>query len=350
LEVAMGDLQQKLGMLGVSSGCSDEARPTCDYEPAATGVSVVEPSSPGQEISTATEPLQERKINAVPMRTVMEVTTPQNASQRNKASSPGKRDLISAGQLGASEGDELFILFRDRMNQYLWGGVACPYDSLPPVRQSSCLLSTVVFTIAFLHLPEKEAQFDLCYKEYLSLVAEAMIARHHNLDDIRALVLGAFWLPDLSWKLSSLAVRIATELNLHHAFHQSSFEDEHIFHHARLWYLLYVCDRHFSITYGRPPMLNADSTISKCEMFLASRLCTPADHRLISQVDLFKSLEEAFHTFGADTSLPLEASDFQTLRRFTVKVENWRLDWEFHLGESELRCLLGLSVSLVARN
>ncbi|ETI29231.1 hypothetical protein G647_01684 [Cladophialophora carrionii CBS 160.54] len=335
----MDNVLQRSRPAGFSGSCnSDDTQSMGDCEPNAAQVSTPVPPTGGQirDSVPTTGPLQEREINAVPMQTLMEVTTPQDTPASGgrievEAAAQG-RDLISTSELSPSHASDLFILFRDRMNRYLWGGVAFPHDSLPPVRRSSRLLSTVVFTIASLHVPDKEAQFDMCYKEYVSLVAEAMIARHHNLDDIRALVLGAFWLPDLSWKLSGLAVRIATELNLHQAFHQpSSFEDETKFTNARLWYLLYVCDRHFSITHGRPPMLNGNSAIDKYDKFLASPLSTPGDKRLISQVDLFQTLDEAYHTFGADTTLPLEESNFQVLRQFTVKVEKWRLEWESRL-------------------
>jgi len=42
-----------------------------------------------------------------------------------------------------------------------------------------------------------------------------MLDRYHALDDVRVCAIGAFWLSDVSWKLSGHAIRIATELNLH---------------------------------------------------------------------------------------------------------------------------------------
>jgi Fungal specific transcription factor domain len=85
-----------------------------------------------------------------------------------------------------------------------------------------------------------------------------MLDRHHTLDGVRGLCIGAFWISDLSWKLSGHAVRIATELNLHRSFSKALKGEPGHVEAARLWYLLYVCDHHFSIAYGRPPVIHED--------------------------------------------------------------------------------------------
>lgn len=333
LEAAVNEVLHKTQLPGLATfSGDDESHPPWDREPnPEEDVGIAEDKDRGNQA----EPLQKQNFNAVPMRTLMEVTSPQSTPETSRtAQDVGREDLISSGQLPLSLAHDFFNLFKTRMNQYLWGGVAFPHDSLETVRQSSSLMSTVIFTIAALHVHGQEELFDVCYKEYVSLIARTMIGHDHNLDDIRALVLGAFWLPDLSWKLSGLAVRMATELNLHQAFHQLLLEEEDKFARSRLWYLLFVCDRHFSIAYGRPPMLNGNYTITNYKRFLDSPLSTPADCRLISQVDLFKTLDEAYHKFGADTALPLEEAEFDTLRKFTVKVENWRVEWQPRLGWS----------------
>ena len=144
------------------------------------------------------------------------------------------------------------------------------------------------------------------------------------LDNVRALSIAAFWLPDLSWKLSGHAVRIATELNVHQSFRKALMttavgsklpeaermrrDQERKFHYerARLWYLLYVCDHHFSIAYGRPPVicyLQHEAIRNEgYERYLESDLCKEGDFRVVSQMALFVVLERIYECFAGEIS------------------------------------------------
>jgi hypothetical protein len=180
-----------------------------------------------------------------PMGSLYEVT--QLGSSREN--SPGRQyapdrtpatDFISRGAVDQAEAEELFDYFDQRLNHYLWDGIAMMHKDLSSVRTSSSLLSAAVLAVAALHIPRKERVFDTCYAEFAKLASDSMLSRHHTFDDLRALCIGAFWLSDVSWKLSGYAVRIATERNLHQ-FNRRAMQDspEHR-EQARLWYLLYV--------------------------------------------------------------------------------------------------------------
>jgi hypothetical protein len=252
-------------------------------------------------------------------------------------------DLPSTGLVSLSLANELFDLFNQKMNQYLWGGIALVHSNFISVQRSSSLLSAAILTVACLHVPDKEALFDKCYDKFVSLVANAMVSPNNSLDDIRALVIGAFWLSNLSWKLSGLAVRIATELNLHQSYQQVSRGDTEKFPHLRLWYLIYVCDHHFSIAYGRPPMIHENDDIRNHESFLTLGLHNSADQRIISQVALFMCLTDAYHAFGIETNSPLKELDLRKLREFNLRIESWRVQWQSQLGEYD-RSLAGACV------
>jgi hypothetical protein len=124
-------------------------------------------------------------------------------------------DFISQGRISLAEAEQLFAAFRGTLNAYLWGGVALVHDTLSSARQSSSLLVAAILAVAALHTQDNGQSFDRCYVMLSELASQTMFQRYHTLDDIRGLCIGAFWLSDLSWKLSGLAVRIATELNIH---------------------------------------------------------------------------------------------------------------------------------------
>lgn len=330
-----------------------ESRHSVDIKPSLSAAATPNGPSPSRpRISTAMtrensieaetdhhEPYDEAIVNA-PMASLFEVT-----KLRNIRSDPGAHihrpssrqtepDFISQGRISIEEAEALFASFRGTLNAYLWGGIALVHDSLDAVRASSTLLTSAILAVTALHAQDEGRSYDVCYPIFLELVSQTMFDRYHTLDDVRALCIGAFWLSDVSWKLSGLAVRIATELNLHQACAKALHDGTSYAQEARLWYFLYVCDHHFSIAYGRPPVINENPTITCHEHFLQRHDCTQADFRLHSQVGIFIILSRVFHTFGPDRSRMIGSDEFETLRRFDADMGYWRDRWKSRLGTS----------------
>ncbi|KAH8695498.1 putative C6 transcription factor [Talaromyces proteolyticus] len=282
---------------------------------------------------------EDPELVSAPMRSLYEVTKLRNFGNSHvekPKSTLLEEDFISRGYVSLHEAEELFAYFSRTMNQLLWGGIVVPHRDLTSVRRASTLLLTAVLTVAALHIPNRTETLNTCYNEYVALVSSMALTRSHTLDDIRGLCAGAFWLSDLSWKLSGHAVRIATEMGLHQSFHKMTrgHGDRYEYERAQLWYLLYVCDHHFSIAYGRPPVIHEDAAIKNHEVFLQSRHVVPGDIRLMAQVALFVILTEAYRTFGSDVEQPLTEEDFGQLRVYNVAVDQWRLLWQPRSADS----------------
>ncbi|KAJ9622015.1 hypothetical protein H2203_006896 [Taxawa tesnikishii (nom. ined.)] len=294
-------------------------------------------TSYGHDKENSQDPEDEDAVVAPPMASLFEVTRLRNI--RSKLNEPARSDrseisdLISEGKVNMAEADELFRTFSCSLNHYLWGGIALLHSELSSARKSSALLTTAILAVTALHLPGKEALFDVCYTEFLALICDSMFARYHSLDDIRGLCIGAFWLSEVSWKLSGHAVRIAMEMNLHLSFPKAmrtpSLEN---LEHARLWYFLYVCDHHFSIAYGRPPMIHEDATITCHESFLQLPGITQPDHRLHSQVGVFIILSRIQNTFGLDDEEQFDEGKVLRMRQFNLDLDGWRTTWESRLA------------------
>lgn len=310
-----------------------------------------EPSmEPGGEAGSSAK--DDRVIVDAPMASLFQVTRLRNIRSDPGSSSlqaargaargahPRQEDFIDQGRATLSEAEELFSTFRGTLNAYLWGGVALVHDSLASARQSSPLLVAAILSVTALHTQDQGQSFDRYYPILLELAGQSVFQRYHNLDDVRGLCIGAFWLSDVSWKLSGLAVRIATELNIHQscaAALRDDPEDTTIhFERARLWYVLYVCDHHFSIAYGRPPVINEDVTITNHESFLDLPGATRADVRLHSQVGIFIILSRADRTFGPDRARLVANDEFEALRRYDADIGRWRRRWEKRLGTPSL--------------
>ncbi|KAJ5211970.1 uncharacterized protein N7498_003616 [Penicillium cinerascens] len=294
---------------------------------------------PGVVMDVTREPSQEPDPELVPapMRSLYEVTKLRNL-RNNHIEAPRKtlleEDFITRGLISLHEAEELFAYFSRTMNQLLWGGIILVHRDLTSVRRASTLLSAAVLTVAALHIPNRTDTLNRCYNEYVSLVSSMALTRAHTLDDIRGLCVGAFWLSELSWKLSGHAVRIATEMGLHQSYQRLTRGNTDQYERAQLWYLLYVCDHHFSIAYGRPPVIHEDVAIRNYETFLEFPSVVPGDIRLLAQVALFMILTEAYRTFGSDTEQALTEEDFGQLRVYNVAVDQWRLLWQPRSADS----------------
>ncbi|CAG8878237.1 unnamed protein product [Penicillium nalgiovense] len=281
--------------------------------------------------------LQDPELVPAPMRSLYEVTKLRNL-RNNHVEAPKQtlleEDFISRRLISLHEAEELFAYFSRTMNQLLWGGIILVHRDLTSVRRASTLLSAAVLTVAALHIPNRTETLNRCYSEYVSLVSNMALTRAHTLDDIRGLCVGAFWLSELSWKLSGHAVRIATEMGLHQSYQRLTRGHVDQYERAQLWYLLYVCDHHFSIAYGRPPVIHEDVVIRNYETFLALPMVVPGDIRLLAQVALFMILTEAYRMFGSDTEQALTDEDFGQLRVYNVAVDQWRLLWQPRSADS----------------
>ncbi|KAB8236773.1 hypothetical protein BDV23DRAFT_145722 [Aspergillus alliaceus] len=273
---------------------------------------------------------EEKLLVTAPMGSLYEVTQLSDiheSTPKRHHISDRDTDLISRGVVDLQEAEELFYFFDQVLNRYLWDGIALVHKDLTSVRTSSSMLSAVILTVTALHMPNKESLFDTCYTEFAKLASESMLDRHHTLDDLRALCIGAFWLADVSWKLSGYAVRIATERNLHQSYRKATQGSPEHQEQARLWYLLYTLEHHFSIAYGRPPIIHEDKSITNHNTFIMSPTVTQSDLRLHSQVDLFITLTRIYHAFGPDVDLEVPESEFATIDKFDTDIEEWQSAW-----------------------
>lgn len=281
---------------------------------------------------------EDHAIVGAPMASLFEVTRLRNIrsdSSAHASRAPGRKsrpDFLAQGKIGLLEAEQLFATFRGTLSAYLWGGIALVHTQFSAAHDSSPILTAAILAVTALHAKDGGRSFDLCYPIFLDLVSQAVFDRYHTLDDVRGLCIGAFWLSDVSWKLSGLAVRIATELNIHQSCAKALRDSPGEIEKARLWYLLYVCDHHFSIAYGRPPVINEDVVITRHGTFLELPGVTMADHRLHSQVGVFIILSRMYHVFGPDTSKIVANDEFETLRRFDIDLGHWRDHWKSRLS------------------
>ncbi|KAL1612673.1 hypothetical protein SLS60_000902 [Paraconiothyrium brasiliense] len=144
--------------------------------------------------------------------------------------------------------------------------------------------------------------------------------------------IGAYWLHDISWTLSGYAIRRATEANLSANYHRLlSKGGEEDLDSMRIWYVLYICDHHLSILYGRPSIVREDITISGWEKLMKVPGFAESDKRLVSQMALLTMMSNVRELFGPDTGEPVPQAFAPQLTNYSRQIDQWMGYWTTEL-------------------
>ena len=109
-------------------------------------------------------------------------------------------DFISRGVIFTEQAEILFNIYYQRHDHFIYRALG-HHDRLESVRKSSALLTAAICSVAALHSDEVGHLFERCYTEFKNTVSAQLFSRENNLDDVRGLCIGAFWLSQLSWTL-----------------------------------------------------------------------------------------------------------------------------------------------------
>lgn len=137
-------------------------------------------------------------------------------SLRSRSSGPGgttghpwdiqsHSDIISQGILSLHQARALFDVYALRLDHYLYR-ILGETRTLEEIRSGSPLLVAAICAVGALHSIDHDlgSLFDECCRYFETTVSKLSISTKPNIDDIRGLCIGAFWLHRLSWNLSSM--------------------------------------------------------------------------------------------------------------------------------------------------
>jgi hypothetical protein len=213
LEAQMDTVRGNLNMTGPKF--QDELHTGIDYEGPllASGVNLesstaVIPASIPNGSATRPPRTWEMRLDpdsgpaAIPASCVEEVTDCENKSL---ATSTARPDCITQGLLTLSQATTLFDIYAHRLDHYLYR-ILGESPSLDQIRLNSPLLTTAICTVGALHSRELGFVFDRCQKAFLQQCAALLFLKSTNIDDIRGLCIGAFWLHEVSPQLVGLGM------------------------------------------------------------------------------------------------------------------------------------------------
>ncbi|EMD93686.1 hypothetical protein COCC4DRAFT_67032 [Bipolaris maydis ATCC 48331] len=241
-------------------------------------------------------------------------------------------DFISKGIVSAEDAQRLVKVYLQRIDKFIYLLGSGNYQDLESMRRGSPILTAAICTVATLHDPADNHLYGPCNREFRRLVAASMFERRINRDCMRAMCVGAYWLHDISWTLSGCAIRRATEINLHRNYQLViQKNDEDAMDCMRIWYILYICDHHLSVLYGRQSIIHEDASILEWEELLKSPVVTDSDRRMISQIALLIIMSNIRDLFGPDTGEPIPRAFVSQLASFGKRIDQWMGVWSTEL-------------------
>ncbi|TKA81780.1 hypothetical protein B0A49_00652 [Cryomyces minteri] len=169
-----------------------------------------------------------------------------------------------------------------------------------------------------------------------------------SLESIQALLVTACY-SDKGWLLTSIATRMAVQLNLHgeydeavrltaskdslnsqnQGFKEANTDPESIrdcFRKARTWLGLFVLENIFSLDRGKAPSIEARDGIRRCRVLVAHPSRTSLDLRLLSQVEL-NYLRAGAHAELSATSHLGDADLVAFVQGIKIDLSIWLEDW-----------------------
>ncbi len=258
-------------------------------------------------------------------------------------------DFIARGIIKLEDAEPLATYYLTKLDPYIWH-LCAEYKDLESFRSRSPTLTAAVLTVAALHDTSRSHLFNTCGKEYRRLVANAMFERKIDMEYLRALVIGSYWLSDISWTLSGYAIRRASEFHLKQSSLQiaesvrsperiDSTKLPEAMDGIRVLYLLYICDHHLSVLYGRSSIMRDNEIyITGWEAYLACSLSTDADRRVAGQICLMYLINRIRENLGPeDTTDLLPTSALSTIAGFERDLDDWIARFSRHSKHIEAR-------------
>lgn len=306
--------------------------------------------SPPASPSTAQAPIDPYLSGGQPQKDTSVDRTGAGSPQRNRRRASEKEDLVSKGIITQERADMLVGRYLLHLDRFLYG-IASQYRDANEVRRASpTLLAAMCAVSAFQDVEHREV-FELCYKEYRSLVSASLFEKK-GLEYIRALCIGSFWLLDASRILLSDAIRRAADARLHRYFHRLTEESpatnstsqtysadsvrdpkDDARDKIRLWYLLFISDRHLSILHNRDSLIRQEKdAIEHRDSFLAADRsgggpASNLDIRLISQVSLLVIMGQIRDVLGSERARPTPKTSVVQFAHFAHELDQWFERW-----------------------
>ncbi|CAA7270959.1 unnamed protein product [Cyclocybe aegerita] len=143
---------------------------------------------------------------------------------------------------------------------------------------------------------------------------------------------------DKTWLLLGMAIRMATDLNLHRKTSitspdtvEGNARDVEVHNRERTWIMCFVLDRSFSAQMGKPSSIKEDYIIRHTREFYTSPVANPSDMSLSAYAEfqriLARSLEFLYSGTETPSGLQVNCDYLLVIKTFEAQLNGWKEQW-----------------------
>ncbi|KAI0256586.1 fungal-specific transcription factor domain-containing protein [Lactifluus subvellereus] len=207
--------------------------------------------------------------------------------------------------------------------------------------RSPFLLTTICAVSAKFYSPRPELHGKLT--ELSKKLAFTVPAQgYKSLEIVQAYLLLALWgtgpveryEQDRTWMLLGMAIRMATDLNLHRKSSTVSPEtpegkarDQEVYNRERTWLVCFCLDRSISAQMGKPSSIKEDCIVRNALQWVQSPLARRGDFSLVAYVELQRIISRTLDLLYSETSSPsgllVDVDYLLIIKTFERQIQTW---------------------------
>ncbi|KAJ7725205.1 fungal-specific transcription factor domain-containing protein [Mycena metata] len=177
-------------------------------------------------------------------------------------------EILIHGLVVPEDVDKLFEIFYARVNPFI--AILDPVLHTPASTFARCpFLFTVICAISSRYYPEKSEIYPIAMHFAKHSAANALIDGWKSVELVQAYILMSIfavparkWEEDRSWLYTGLAIRLATDLNLHQVATRSvkgnEKQEREMLNRTRVWMICFNLDRSTATQFGKPSTIKED--------------------------------------------------------------------------------------------
>ncbi|KAF9236150.1 fungal-specific transcription factor domain-containing protein [Melanogaster broomeanus] len=223
-------------------------------------------------------------------------------------------DIVLHGLVTSADVDKLFEIFWNQVNPFI--GLLDPkLHTTSSIFQRCPFLFTAICAISSRYCPEKSNIYPVAMHFAKHSAANALIDGWKSVELCQAYILMSIyavparrWEEDRSWLYTGLAVRVATDLNLHQVSlsqPQTERQEREMLNRTRVWMICFNLDRSTATQFGKPSTINDDYIMrNSADWYKGSQYRDKYDIHMCAQSSLLRILGRFHDEIFSDPNSP----------------------------------------------
>ncbi|KAI0631459.1 hypothetical protein C8Q77DRAFT_1159249 [Trametes polyzona] len=248
-------------------------------------------------------------------------------------------EILVHGLVTPDDVDKLFKIYFDKINVHC--DMLDPALHTPATTFNRCpFLFTVICAISSRYYQEKSDIYPIAMHFAKHAAASALLNGWKSVELAQAYLLMSLygvparrWEEDRNWLYTGLAIRIATDLNLHVVSNvkpKTESQERELVNQQRVWLLCYNLDRSTATQFGKPATIKEDFTIrNSAEWYKRSRMNAPFNIGTSAYAQMLRIMSHFHEEIYSDPDTPTGLNQNLDFRSSIINHDEKLMDY-FH--------------------